>query len=136
MRLAAACLALAACRDVPRAPGRPATLDSYPRAMQRLSRLVREQFTAADPIAVERQIRCESRRVEAAIGKDFSVRQGLLMDSLRQEFTSEQFNQLGRALAVATFPADGDPACAREREAAEREAPLVRIRGQGSGIRN
>ena len=125
----AAWLALAACREVPREPGRPETLDSHPRAMARLARLMREQFTATDPVTVERQIRCESARVKAAIGEDFDVRQRLLMDSLRQEFTSEQFNQLGAALAVATFPADGDPFCSREREAAELEAPL----GPGKG---
>lgn len=121
---AAACLAAGACRDMPKPPERPATLETYPLAMVRLARLMREQFSAADPIGVERRIRCESRRVQKALGHDFEVRQRLLMDSLRQEFTSEQFNQLGRSLAVASFPADGDPACSRLHVEAEREAPL------------
>lgn len=133
MQLAgAACLALAACREVPRAPERPATLDSHPRAMVRLARLMREQFSAVDPIDVERRIRCESRRVEGAIGRDFPVRQRLLLDSLRQEFSSEQFNQLGNAIAGAAVPADGDPLCAHVREEAEGEAPVGTKRQSGA----
>ena len=93
--------------------------------MVRLARLMREQFTSPDPVAVERQIRCETTRLRRALGSDFAVRQRLLTDSLRQEFSAEQFNLLGGALAVATFPADSDPACSRLDEEAEREAPLA-----------
>lgn len=131
--LAGVALLGGACRDVPEPPGRPTTLETHPRAMDRLARLMREQFTSPDPVHVERRIRCESRRVERALRDDFTVRRRLLLDSLRLEFTSEQFNELGKALATATLPADGDPICADEDREAASEAPLG---GGGEGRRN
>src|SRR5688572_2633045 len=89
-----ALILLAACRDVPQpVEGMPATLATHPRAMDRLARLMREQFAAADPVAVEQLIRCESARLEAALGDDFEKRRRVLTDSLREEYSSEQFNQ-------------------------------------------
>src|SRR4051812_26855653 len=94
----AACLSNgAACGDS--RPERPTTLTRYPHAMDRLARLMREEFTSAEPVAVEQAIRCEAARVQRAIGDDFPIRQRFLLDSLHEEFTAEQFNQLGQRLA-------------------------------------
>lgn len=129
MRLASPGLCLAVllalgCRDAPPLPARPTTLSTYPHAMDRLARLMREEFTAADPLPVEQRIRCENARVERVLGRDFRTRLLWLQDSLRSEFSSEQFNQLGQRLARVPSSSGYDPTCRAVEAEAEREAPL------------
>lgn len=120
-----ALLVLGAClRGEPQRRAWPTTLASHPHAMRRLARLMREQFAAPDPVIVERRIRCESSRVERAIGPDFRVRQQWLTDSLRLEFSSEQFNALGQRLAKSSLSTNDDPLCRALAAEAEAEAPL------------
>jgi hypothetical protein len=125
IRSLAVCILLGgiACGDPP--PKRPTTLDRYPRAMDRLARLMRAEFSSPDPVAVEQAIRCEIVRLQRVLGDDFSVRQRLLVDSLHQEFAAEQFNQLGQRLAAAPTPSGDAPACKAINEEAEREVPLA-----------
>ncbi|MDB4885200.1 MAG: hypothetical protein JWN79_638 [Gemmatimonadetes bacterium] len=117
-------LALAACREAPPLPARPTTLATHPHAMDRLARLMREEFRVADPAPVEQRIRCENARVARALGADFRTRLLWLQDSLRREFSSEQFNQLGQQLAHSASASGYDPMCRSFDAEAEREAPL------------
>lgn len=104
----------------------PVTLATHPRAMTRLARLMREQFTSPAPAELERRIRCEATRLERALGRDLRVRQRWLTDSLRVEFTSEQFNDLGQRLAAVEFPLGEDPLCRTIAAEAEAEAPVAK----------
>ena len=115
-------VALGACRD--QAVQYPSTLATYPHAMDRLAMLMRAEFDSAQPARIEQMIRCESARVERAIGPDFRVRLRLLEDSLHQEFASVRFDRLGRRLGPALPRSSFDPACRAIDEAAERELPL------------
>ena len=120
-----ALVVIPACREAPPLPARPRTLASHPHAMERLARLMRAEFTAADPLPLERQIRCESRRVEPVLGRDFRVRLQRLTDSLRTEFPSDAFNQLGERLGRSPVPT-ADAASCRDIDAdAAREVPLT-----------
>jgi hypothetical protein len=116
-------LAGGGCGDAP--PERPTTLGRYPHAMDRLARLMRAEFTSADPVEVEQAIRCEITRVQRVLGDDFRIRQRLLVDSLHQEYAAEQFNLVGQRLAAAPTPSGDAPACKAINEDAEREAPLT-----------
>jgi len=126
--LLAPCLAIGAmtaCREAPPLPARATTLASHPHAMERLARLMRAEVTAPDPVPVERQIRCESRRVGLVLGSDFRIRLQWLADSLRTEFPSEAFDQLGQRLGRSPVP-DADAASCRAIDAeAEAEVPLT-----------
>jgi hypothetical protein len=118
-------LVLAGCREAPPLPARPTTLATHPHAMERLARLMREEFSAPDPALVEQRIRCENGRVSRALGADFRTRLLWLQDSLRDEFSSEQFNQLGQKLAHSASASGYDPMCRNFDAEAEREAPVT-----------
>lgn len=120
------CLVLptTACREAPPLPARPTTLATHPHAMDRIARLMREEFTAADPAPIEQRIRCENARVERVLGADFRPRLLRLQDSLRSEFSSQQFNELGQRLAHAPGESGYDPLCRSLEVEAETEAPL------------
>jgi hypothetical protein len=122
--LLSALVAVPGCRETPPPLARPTTLAAHPRAMDRLARLMRDEFIASDPAPIEQRIRCEHVRVERALGTDFRTRLRWLQDSLRREFSSEQHNQLGQRLAHLPGSAGYDPMCRAFDQEARREAPL------------
>jgi hypothetical protein len=124
--LLSALVAAPGCREAPPLPARPTTLYEHPRAMDRLARLMRDEFIARDPAPIEQRIRCEHVRVERVLSIDFRTRLLWLQDSLRREFSSEQHNQLGQRLAHVPGSAGYDPMCRAFDEEARREAPLGR----------
>jgi hypothetical protein len=119
-----ALLVAGACRDAPVPPPRPTTLETYPHAMERLARLMRAEYAAADPRPIEQAIACETARVKRVLGADFEVRRRHLTDSLAEEFSAEQTRQLGMRLSGATVADGADPACVPINQAAESEVPL------------
>jgi hypothetical protein len=115
---------LVACRDVPDPPARPTTLQTHPRAMFRLARLMRAEYRDSLPARIEQEIACESERVKRVLGADFEVRRRHLADSLGVEFPAEQTRLLGvRLTGVAVAPGT-DPVCNDINAAAEREVRL------------
>jgi hypothetical protein len=128
--------AAAACRDAPAPPSRPTTLQSHPRAMRRLARLMRAEYTSRDPAKVEQEIACESERVRRVLGPDFEVRRRHLTDSLAEQFSAEQTRQLGMKLSGVTIAPGSDPLCSAINAQAEREVRLDTAKAnEGRGAR-
>jgi hypothetical protein len=128
--------AAAACRDVPNPPARPTTLQSHPRAMFRLARLMRAEYRDSTPARIEQSIACESARVKRVLGADFEVRRRHLVDSLAVEFSAEQTRLLGVRLTGVTVAPGTDPVCNDINAAAEREVRLDTAKtDEGRGMR-
>lgn len=132
--LIAAFVGQVACGEPPPPEGPSTSLMTHPRAADRLARLLRQQLTDSDPVAVQRLIQCESTRLGEALVRDVGDPAGLdeflrrsagVRDSIyRTPADRERYERVEDQLGGRTYESIG-PFCDSVHAIADREDPIV-----------
>jgi hypothetical protein len=117
--------AVAGCGDAPHR-GRSTTTTTQPHAADRYARLLREQLTATDPVAIEQQLTCEARRIGQAFGAAESrVRLHVVEDSVLRTLEERALHRRVRTLVAGrSYETDGS-LCDSLNATADQELPLI-----------
>jgi len=109
-----------------RAVPAPQSVAQYPRAADRLIRLVRRQLSDENPARTEQEVVCETERMAATLGyKEAALRVRTALDTAY--LTARDSTALGRVerlLGGRSF-GDGNHVCDSLIAAANREEPIV-----------